>query len=189
MQSLLGKRNLLRSRLRGEQSANAAPARVTPVKPVAATKPAPMPAVATSPQAEVQPAARPEMPGRGSAMQTGYDDLPLSDAYEEGASDYEEYLSQGLTRVCQCPVAHAGSDFHPASSRHHGPPSQEDLPPWDLGADVGSADAAPAVAAMVPAAPPVAASEPQPAIALMETIDWDALESDAQPEEEERSPV
>ena len=41
MQSLLGKRNLLRSRLRGEQSANAAPARVTPVKPVAATKPAP----------------------------------------------------------------------------------------------------------------------------------------------------
>jgi DNA polymerase-3 subunit gamma/tau len=41
-----------------------------------ATKPAPMPAVATSPQAEVQPAARPEMPG-GSAMQTGYDDLPL----------------------------------------------------------------------------------------------------------------
>jgi DNA polymerase-3 subunit gamma/tau len=65
------------------------------------------------------------------------------------------------------------------------PPSQEDLPPWDLGADAGSADAAaPVVAAMVPAAPPVAASEPQPAIALMETIDWDALESDEQPEEE-----
>ena len=72
MQSLLGKRNLLRSRLRGEQSANAVPARITPVKSVAATKPAPaMPAVATSPQAEVQPAARPEMPGQGPALQTG----------------------------------------------------------------------------------------------------------------------
>ena len=45
------------------------------------------------------------------------------------------------------------------------------------------------VAAMVPAAPPVAASEPQPAIALMETIDWDALESDEQPEGGGRSPV
>ena len=65
MQSLLGKRNLLRSRLRGEQSANAAPARVTPRQTGGRDQTGPaMPAVATSPQAEVQPAARPEMPGR-----------------------------------------------------------------------------------------------------------------------------
>ncbi|BDA13671.1 DNA polymerase III subunit gamma/tau [Aeromonas caviae] len=187
MQSLLGKRNLLRSRLRGEQSANAAPARVTPVKPVAATKPAPaMLAVATSPQAEVQPAARPEMPGQGSAMQTGYDDLPPLDAYEEGASNYEEYLNQGFDEgFASAPLpTRAVTSAQPAPATM-APPSQEDLPPWDLGADAGSADAAaPAVVAMVSAAPPVAASEPQPAIALMETIDWDALESDAQPEEE-----
>lgn len=186
MQSLLGKRNLLRSRLRGEQSANAAPPRVTPVKPVAATKPAPMPAVATSPQAEVQPAARPEMPGQGSAMQTGYDDLPPLDAYEEGASDYEEYLNQGFDEgFASAPLpTRAVTSAQPAPATMASP-SQEDLPPWDLGADAGSADAAaPAIVAMVPAAPPVVASEPQPAIALMETIDWDALESDEQPEEE-----
>ena len=77
MQSLLGKRNLLRSRLRGEQSANAVPARITPVKSVAATKPAPaMPAVATSPQAEVQPAARPEMPGRDLPCKQGMTTCP-----------------------------------------------------------------------------------------------------------------
>lgn len=187
MQSLLGKRNLLRSRLRGEQSANAAPARITPVKPVVATKPAPaMPAVATSPQAEVQSAARPEMPGQGSAMQTGYDDLPPLDAYEEGASDYEEYLNQGFDEgFASAPLPTRAVTSALAAPATMAPPSQEDLPPWDLGADVGSADAAaPAVVAMVSAAPPVAASEPQPSIALMETIDWDALESDEQPEEE-----
>ncbi|MEB6608718.1 DNA polymerase III subunit gamma/tau [Aeromonas sanarellii] len=183
MQSLLGKRNLLRSRLRGEQSAGTAPARTTP-KPLAVAKPAPgvQAAVPSSLVAEL-PVARPDSQGQAPAL--GYDDLPPLDAYEESGSDYEEYLNQGFSDGFASALLpeRAAPAPHPATVTMA--PPEQDLPPWDLDADVSLRATAPSTAPLSPpvAEPQEAVSRPEPAVPVMETIDWDALENDDQPEE------
>ncbi|WP_421279803.1 DNA polymerase III subunit gamma/tau [Aeromonas taiwanensis] len=165
MQSLLGKRNLLRSRLRGEAAtAPSTPSRVAPVKP------------ASQRQAEVPPA--PQVAPTSAAQSAplgGYDDLPPLDAYDEGGNDYEEYLAQGFGEPSAPALTSASA--RPAAA----PPQGDDLPPWDLDGAPAPRVTPPAPQPMVPELP----SEPEPLpVPAMETIDWDALESDEQPEEE-----
>lgn len=188
MQSLLGKRNMLRSRQRG-QDAPAAPApRAVPVAPARPVAPAAAPAVTQQPAPVSQPA------GQGMATMGHYDDLPPVDLYNDGYEpqgdngEYEEYLNQGFAE--QTPVmSHA-----PVTA----PAQPTDLPPWDLdgqpsyrpgerSAGVPAVTPAPAiqppVATTAVAAAPVTQDEPpQP---VMETIDWDELESDSEPQEGE----
>lgn len=184
MQSLLGKRNLLRSRLRSEPSAATSAARTAPARPATVMQPA---AAMPSPAFEPQP-VRVDGQGQASARpapQTGYDDLPPLDAYEESGSDYEEYLSQGFSDAfASAPLPErAAQATSPASipaavTR----PQSDDLPPWDLdGSAPRQASAAP-VAAPVTASREVVVSEPVPAVSVMETIDWDELEGDSQPQ-------
>lgn len=201
MQSLLGKRNLLRSRLRGESAGAAATTtpRVTPSKPLAAPTPAPQPVTAPAWQPAAQSRVAPQSgsQAQGSAL-PGYDDLPPLDAYEESGNDYEEYLAQGFSdAVASAPlpnwaemVAQAAAPSHAApQAAPRARPNPADLPPWDL----DGAPEAVTTAPLMPAAAPVsslspvsspAPSEPAPA-PLMETIDWDELEGDAEPEEGE----
>ncbi|WP_265432677.1 DNA polymerase III subunit gamma/tau [Aeromonas salmonicida] len=200
MQSLLGKRNLLRSRLRSEPATAQAP-RVAPIKPVAAPegRPVAQPAV-TPPSAPWQGAA--VAPVHHSAPVTAYDELPPLDAYDEGGSDYEEYLNQGfgesaastsMANVAQTAASGASAmpaydQVAPAQAPTRARPNPDDLPPWDLdGTPAARAQVAPAVSSAAPVMPQaVATSEPAPMVAsVMETIDWDELESDNQPEEGE----
>lgn len=190
MQSLLGKRNLLRSRLRSEPSAATSAARTAPAKPVAAARPAAVMQPATAmPSPAFEPhLARVDVQGQVSARpapQTGYDELPPLDAYEESGSDYEEYLSQGFSDAfASAPLLERAAEALspapvPAAVAR---PQSDDLPPWDLdGSAPRQASAAP-VAAPVPAPREVVASEPAPAASVMETIDWDELEGDNQPQ-------
>ena len=188
MQSLLGKRNMLRSRQRG-QDAPAAP-RAVPVAPARPVAPAVAPVVTQQPAPVGQPA------GQGMATMGHYNDLPPVDLYGDGYEpqgdngEYEEYLNQSF--VEQTPAMSHAPVTAPAQST--------DLPPWDLDGQSSyrpgeRSAAAPAVtpapvpqpvapvATTVLAAAPVAQSEPaQPA---METIDWDELESDCEPQEGE----
>ncbi|MGL5522341.1 MAG: DNA polymerase III subunit gamma/tau [Aeromonas veronii] len=188
MQSLLGKRNMLRSRQRG-QDAPAAPApRAVPVAPARPVAPAAAPAVTQQPASVSQPA------GQGGAAMGHYDDLPPMDLYGDGYEpqgdngEYEEYLNQGFAE--QTPVmSHA-----PVTA----PAQPTDLPPWDLDGQPsyrpGERSAAapavtpapatlpPAATTAVAAAPVTQSEHPQP---VMETIDWDELESDSEPQEGE----
>ncbi|MDH0346416.1 DNA polymerase III subunit gamma/tau [Aeromonas dhakensis] len=185
MQSLLGKRNLLRSRLRGEPSGNAAPARATPVKPMAAAKPAPMaPAAAMPPSTPHSPSA-PRVQAAAQAAQSGYDELPPLDAYEESGSDYEEYLNQGFNDAfASAPLPERTTQvMQPAPAAR---PQADDLPPWDLDGSAGrQAVAAPSAPAAVATPPEATISEP--AASVMETIDWNELESDNQPQGSEEA--
>ncbi|EKB17988.1 DNA polymerase III subunit gamma/tau [Aeromonas veronii] len=188
MQSLLGKRNMLRSRQRG-QDAPAAPApRAVPVAPARPVAPAAVPAVAQQPAPVSQPA------GQGMAAMGHYDELPPVDLYNDSYEpqgdngEYEEYLNQGFAEQTQV-MSHA-----PVTA----PAQPSDLPPWDLdgqpsyrpgerSAAVPAVTPAPAtlppVASTAVAAAPVTQDEPsQP---VMETIDWDELESDSEPQEGE----
>lgn len=190
MQSLLGKRNLLRSRLRSEPSAATSAARTPPAKPVAAARPATaiQPAATPAPAFEPHP-VRVDGQGQASARpapQTGYDDLPPLDTYEESGSDYEEYLSQGFSDAfASAPLPErAAQATSPASipaavTR----PQSDDLPPWDLdGSTTPRQVSAAPVAVPVTASREVVVSEPAPAVSVMETIDWDELEGDSQPQ-------
>ncbi|MGY3852493.1 DNA polymerase III subunit gamma/tau [Aeromonas aquatilis] len=188
MQSLLGKRNMLRSRQRG-QDAPAAPApRAVPVAPARPVAPAAAPVVTQQPAPVSQPA------GQGMAAMGYYDDLPPVDLYGDGYEpqgdngDYEEYLNQGFAE--QTPVMSLAPVTAPAQPT--------DLPPWDLDGQPsyrpGERSAAapavtpapatqpPVVTTAVAAAPVTQSEPPQP---VMETIDWDELESDSEPQEGE----
>ncbi|WP_111807973.1 DNA polymerase III subunit gamma/tau [Aeromonas allosaccharophila] len=190
MQSLLGKRNMLRSRQRGQDAPVAPAPRAVPVAPARPVAPAAAPVFTQQPAPVSQPA------GQGMAAMGHYDDLPPVDLYGDGYEpqgdngEYEEYLNQGFAE--QAPVmSHA-----PVTA----PAQPTDLPPWDLdgqpsyrpgerGATAPAVTPAPAsqpvspVATAAVAAAPVAQSEPaQP---VMETIDWDELESDEEPQEGE----
>lgn len=188
MQSLLGKRNMLRSRQRG-QDAPAAPAPcavpVAPAKPVA---PAAAPVVTQQPAPVSQPA------GQGMATMGHYDDLPPVDLYNDSYEpqgdngEYEEYLNQGFAEQTQV-MSHA-----PVTA----PAQPTDLPPWDLDGQPsyrpGERGAmAPAVTPAPATQPPVATTavaaalvtQDEPAQPVMETIDWDELESDSEPQEGE----
>lgn len=190
MQSLLGKRNMLRSRQRGQDAPVAPAPRAVPVAPARPVAPAAAPVFTQQPAPVSQPA------GQGMAAMGHYDDLPPVDLYGDGYEpqgdngEYEEYLNQGFAE--QAPVmSHA-----PVTA----PAQPTDLPPWDLdgqpsyrpgerGATAPAVTPAPAsqpvspVATAAVAAAPVAQSEPaQP---VMETIDWDELESDEELQEGE----
>ncbi|MGL6441754.1 DNA polymerase III subunit gamma/tau [Aeromonas hydrophila] len=159
MQSLLGKRNLLRSRLRSEPSVATTSVRTAPAKPVAAARSATaiQPAAATpAPAFEPQP-ARVDGQGQTSARpapQTGYDELPPLDAYEESGSDYEEYLSQGFSGAfASAPLPERAAEALspapvPAAVAR---PQSDDLPPWDLEGSAPRQVSAVPVAAPVPA--------------------------------------
>ncbi|MFM5572734.1 DNA polymerase III subunit gamma/tau [Aeromonas veronii] len=184
MQSLLGKRNMLRSRQRGQEAPAAPAPRAVPVAPARPVAPA----------AAQQPAPVSQPAGQGMAAMGHYDDLPPVDLYNDSYEphgdngEYEEYLNQGFAG--QTPVmSHA-----PVTA----PAQPTDLPPWDLdgqpsyrpgerSAGVPAVTPAPAtqppVATTAVAAAPVTQDEPpQP---VMETIDWDELESDSEPQEGE----
>lgn len=188
MQSLLGKRNMLRSRQRG-QDAPAAPApRAVPVAPARPVASAAAPVVTQ----QLAPVSQPA--GRGMATMGHYDDLPPVDLYGDGYEpqgdngEYEEYLNQGFAEQTQV-MSHS-----PVTA----PAQPTDLPPWDLngqpsyrpGEHSATAPAVtptpatqPPVVTTAVAAAPVTQSEPvQP---VMETIDWDELESDSEPQEGE----
>ncbi|WP_447738908.1 DNA polymerase III subunit gamma/tau [Aeromonas veronii] len=188
MQSLLGKRNMLRSRQRG-QDAPAAPApRAVPVAPARPVAPAAAPAVTQQPAPVGQPA------GQGMATMGHYDDLPPVDLYGDGYEpqgdngEYEEYLNQGFAEQTQV-MSHA-----PVTA----PAQPTDLPPWDLDGQPSyrpgeRSAAAPAVTPAPATQPPVATTavaaalvtQDEPAQPVMETIDWDELESDSEPQEGE----
>ncbi|MGN5288154.1 DNA polymerase III subunit gamma/tau [Aeromonas sp. 11P] len=185
MQSLLGKRNMLRSRQRGQDAPAARAVPVAPARPVA---PAAAPAVTQQPAPVGQPA------GQGMAAMGHYDDLPPVDLYGDGYEpqgdngEYEEYLNQGFAE--QTPVmSHA-----PVTA----PAQPTDLPPWDLDGQPSyrpgeRSAAAPAVTPAPATQPPVATTavavaplmQSEPAQPVMETIDWDELESDEEPQEGE----
>lgn len=188
MQSLLGKRNMLRSRQRG-QDAPAAPApRAVPVAPARPVAPAAAPVVTQQPAPVGQPA------GQGMAAMGHYDDLPPVDLYGDSYEpqgdngDYEEYLNQGFAEQTQV-MSHA-----PVTA----PAQPTDLPPWDLDGQPSyrpgeRSAAAPAVTPAPATQPPVATtavaaapvSQDEPPQPVMETIDWDELESDSEPQEGE----
>ncbi|HCT2505080.1 TPA: DNA polymerase III subunit gamma/tau [Aeromonas dhakensis] len=185
MQSLLGKRNLLRSRLRGEPSGNAVPARATPVKPMAAAKPAPVAPAATMPPSAPNSPSGIRVQAAAQAVQPGYDELPPLDAYEESGSDYEEYLNQGFNDVfASAPLPERTTQvMQPAPAAR---PQADDLPPWDLDGSASRQTVA------VPSAPAAVATPPEatisePAASVMETIDWNELESDNQPQGSEEA--
>ncbi|WP_338886756.1 DNA polymerase III subunit gamma/tau [Aeromonas rivipollensis] len=189
MQSLLGKRNLLRSRLRGESGAGtvSAPPRATPSKPAAPLATAAVQPVAPAPSAPARQAAA--APAYAGPM-PGYEDLPPLDAYDDSGSDYEEYLNQGFgDGPVSAPAAQAAAPASRPSAPQKASPASDDLPPWDLdGVPARTAAAATVVAApATPVTTPLAVpEEAQPTTAqVMETIDWDELESDAQPQEGE----
>ncbi|MFM5528375.1 DNA polymerase III subunit gamma/tau [Aeromonas veronii] len=188
MQSLLGKRNMLRSRQRG-QDAPAVPApRAVPVAPARPVAPAAAPVVAPQPAPISQPA------GLGMAAMGHYDDLPpvdlYNDSYEQQGDngEYEEYLNQGFAEQTQV-MSHA-----PVTA----PALPTDLPPWDLDGQPSyrPSERSAAASAVTPAPatqPPVATTavaaalvtQDEPAQPVMETIDWDELESDSEPQEGE----
>lgn len=188
MQSLLGKRNMLRSRQRG-QDAPAAPApRAVPVAPARPVAPAAAPVVSQQPAPVGQPA------GQGMAAMGHYDDLPPVDLYGDGYEpqgdngEYEEYLNQGFAEQTQV-MSHA-----PVTA----PAQPTDLPPWDLDGQPSyrpseRSAAAPAVTPAPATQPPVATTavaatpvtQDEPVQPVMETIDWDELESDSEPQEGE----
>lgn len=183
MQSLLGKRNMLRSRQRG-QDAPAAPApRAVPVAPARPVAPAVAPVVTQQPAPVSQPA------GQGMATMGHYDDLPPVDLYGDSYEpqvdngDYEEYLNQGFAEKTQV-MSHA-----PVTA----PAQPTDLPPWDLDGQPSyrpgeRSAAAPAVTPTPATQPPVASTavaaapvtQDESSQPVMETIDWDELESEPQ---------
>ncbi|MGY3880977.1 DNA polymerase III subunit gamma/tau [Aeromonas veronii] len=184
MQSLLGKRNMLRSRQRGQEAPAAPAPRAVPVAPA---RPA-APAVAQQPAPVSQPA------GQGMPAMGHYDDLPPVDLYNDGYEpqgdngEYEEYLNQGFAEQIQV-MSHA-----PVTA----PAQPTDLPPWDLDGQPSyrpgeCSAAAPAVTPAPATQPPVASTavaaapvtQSEPAQPVMETIDWDELESDSEPQEGE----
>ncbi|PJG58488.1 DNA polymerase III subunit gamma/tau [Aeromonas cavernicola] len=183
MQSLLGKRNMLRSRQRGQDAPAAATARTVPV-----TTAPPVSPPAAAPQL-AQPA------GQGMASIHHYEDLPPVSLYGEDDEphghneEYEEYLRQGAAGVAPAPSrapAMAVTDM-------------SDLPPWDLAGQLsyqpaGHGTTAPTV--MPALAPEGVASVTRAAFAdpqqeqtesvppMMETINWDELEGDNEPLQE-----
>ncbi|WP_303842733.1 DNA polymerase III subunit gamma/tau [Aeromonas sobria] len=194
MQSLLGKRNMLRSRQRGQDAPVAPTPRAVPVAPARPVAPAAAPVVTQQPAPVSQPA------GQGMAAMGHYDDLPPLDLYGDGDEpqgdngEYEEYLNQGF--AAQAPaMSHA-----PVTA----PAQPTDLPPWDLEGQPSyrpgeRAAVAPVVASAPAAAPQSVAAVPVTAMVsapvveslpsqpVLETIDWDEIESDEEPQEGEVS--
>ncbi|WP_439837710.1 DNA polymerase III subunit gamma/tau [Aeromonas enteropelogenes] len=198
MQSLLGKRNMLRSRQRGQDPVATTPApRAVPVAPArsAAAMPA-APAIPPS-QPAPQPESRQSAAQGAPAMGGQYGELPpvdlYADGYDEGGDngDYEEYLSQSfMASPMPAPSATpAGGNAVVQASQST---QASDLPPWDLEGQPSyqpGVQVAPAAAELPPpaAATPAQVAGSDAAQSVMETIDWDELESDDIPQEGEAS--
>ncbi|HHQ4672432.1 TPA: DNA polymerase III subunit gamma/tau [Aeromonas veronii] len=186
MQSLLGKRNMLRSRQRGESSAPAPAPRAVPVVPVRqAAVPAPDAKRAAS--SAISQAATPS----GSAMGQFGEQPPVdlyTDSYGESSDngDYEEYLSQSfMASPVPDPVRSSSNHTTPTAIQ---PAQPTDLPPWDLEGQPAWHDSVrQEPAPLAPALMPQVQLESEPARPqpVMETIDWDELESDSEPQEGE----
>ncbi|KXU78309.1 DNA polymerase III subunit gamma/tau [Aeromonas enteropelogenes] len=197
MQSLLGKRNMLRSRQRGQDPVATTPApRAVPVAPArsAAAMPA-APAIPPS-QPSPQPQSR-QSAAQGAPAMGQYGELPpvdlYADGYDEGGDngDYEEYLSQSFM-ASPMPAPSATPAGGNAAAQVNQSAQASDLPPWDLEGQPSyqpGMQAAPAAAELPPpaAATQVQVAGSEPAQPVMETIDWDELESDDIPQEGEAS--
>ncbi|MFQ2367262.1 DNA polymerase III subunit gamma/tau [Aeromonas enteropelogenes] len=201
MQSLLGKRNMLRSRQRGQDPVATTPApRAVPVAP--ARSAAAMPAAPAIPPSQPAPQPSPQPQSRQSAAQGApamgqYGELPpvdlYADGYDEGGDngDYEEYLSQSFM-ASPMPAPSAAPVGGNAAAQVSQSAQASDLPPWDLEGQPSyqpGVQAAPAAAEVPPpaTATPAQVADSEPAQPVMETIDWDELESDDIPQEGEAS--
>ncbi|MEZ6960218.1 MULTISPECIES: DNA polymerase III subunit gamma/tau [unclassified Aeromonas] len=201
MQSLLGKRNMLRSRQRGQDPVVTTPApRAVPVAP--ARSAAAMPAAPAIPPSQPAPQPSPQSQSRQSAAQRTpamgqYGELPpvdlYVDGYDEGGDngDYEEYLSQSFM-ASPMPTPSAAPAGGNAAAQVSQSAQASDLPPWDLEGQPSyqpGVQAAPAAAEVPPSAiaTPASVADSEPAQPVMETIDWDELESDDIPQEGEAS--
>ncbi|RQM70281.1 DNA polymerase III subunit gamma/tau [Aeromonas jandaei] len=196
MQSLLGKRNMLRSRQRGEGSTAVPAPRAVPVAPVrqvTASAPAPQPQSVPSPA--ISQTATPSGPAMGQ-----FGELPPVDLYAENydeagdSGDYEEYLSQSFMASPVPEPARSAPNRTAAPATQPAQPT--DLPPWDLAGQPsyrpGERSATEPAVTPAPATQPMTASvaaapvaQSEPAQPVMETIDWDELESDEEPQEGE----
>ncbi|UBH26532.1 DNA polymerase III subunit gamma/tau [Aeromonas enteropelogenes] len=201
MQSLLGKRNMLRSRQRGQDPVATTPApRAVPVVP--ARSAAVIPAAPAIPPSQPAPQPSPQSQSRQSAAQGApamgqYGELPpvdlYADGYDEGGDngDYEEYLSQSFM-ASPMPAPSAAPAGGNAAAQVSQSAQASDLPPWDLEGQPSyqpGVQAAPAAAEVPPpaAATPAQVAGSEAAQPVMETIDWDELESDDTPQEGEAS--
>lgn len=201
MQSLLGKRNMLRSRQRGQDPVATTPApRAVPVAP--ARSAAAMPAAPAIPPSQPAPQPSPQPQSRQSAVQGApamgqYGELPpvdlYADGYDEGGDngDYEEYLSQSFM-ASPMPAPSAALAGGNAAAQVSQSAQASDLPPWDLEGQPSyqpGVQVAPAAAELPPpaTATPAPVADSEPAQPVMETIDWDELESDDIPQEGEAS--
>ncbi len=201
MQSLLGKRNMLRSRQRGQDPVATTPApRAVPVAP--ARSAAAMPAAPAIPPSQPAPQPSPQPQSRQSAAQGApamgqYGELPpvdlYADGYDEGGDngDYEEYLSQSFM-ASPMPAPSAAPAGGNAAAQVSQSAQASDLPPWDLEGQPSyqpGVQVAPAAAELSPpaAATPAPVVDSESAQPVMETIDWDELESDDTPQEGEAS--
>ncbi|WP_421196339.1 DNA polymerase III subunit gamma/tau [Aeromonas enteropelogenes] len=201
MQSLLGKRNMLRSRQRGQDPVATTPApRAVPVAP--ARSAAAMPAASAIPPSQPAPQPSPQPLSRQSAAQGGptmgqYGELPPVDLYADGYDeegdngDYEEYLSQSFM-ASPMPAPSAALAGGNAAAQVSQSAQASDLPPWDLEGQPSyqpGVQAAPAATELPPpaTATPAPVADSEPAQPVMETIDWDELESDDIPQEGEAS--
>lgn len=201
MQSLLGKRNMLRSRQRGQdpvatmpapRAVPVAPARSAAVMPAAPAIPPSQPAHQPSPQPQSRQSAAQGAPAMGQ-----YGELPpvdlYADGYDEGGDngDYEEYLSQSFM-ASPMPAPSAAPVGGNAAAQVSQSAQASDLPPWDLeGQPSYQPDGlvAPAAAELPPpaTATPAPMADSEATQPVMETIDWDELESDDTPQEGEAS--
>lgn len=201
MQSLLGKRNMLRSRQRGQDPVATTPApRAVPVAP--ARSAAAMPAAPAIPASQPAPQPSPQHQSRQSAAQGAptmgqYGELPpvdlYADGYDEGGDngDYEEYLSQSFM-ASPMPAPSAAPAGGNAAAQVSQSAQASDLPPWDLEGQPSyqpGGQVAPAAAELPPpaAATPAPVADSEATQPVMETIDWDELESDDTPQEGEAS--
>lgn len=201
MQSLLGKRNMLRSRQRGQDPVATTPApRAVPVAP--ARSAAAMPAAPAIPASQPAPQPSPQHQSRQSAAQGAptmgqYGELPpvdlYADGYDEGGDngDYEEYLSQSFM-ASPMPAPSAAPAGGNAAAQVSQSAQASDLPPWDLEGQPSyqpGGQVAPAAAELPPpaAATPAQVAGSEATQPVMETIDWDELESDDTPQEGEAS--
>lgn len=201
MQSLLGKRNMLRSRQRGQDPVATTPApRAVPVAP--ARSAAAMPAAPAIPASQPAPQPSPQPQSRQSAAQGGpamgqYGELPpvdlYADGYDEGGDngDYEEYLSQSFM-ASPMPAPSAAPAGRNAAAQVSQSAQVSDLPPWDLEGQPSyqpGVQVAPAAVEVPPpaTATPAPVADSEPAQPVMEAIDWDELEGDDIPQEGEAS--
>ncbi|MFM5463424.1 DNA polymerase III subunit gamma/tau [Aeromonas simiae] len=163
--ALLGKKNMLRSRLRAD---TAVPTRELSPRQAPAPAAAKMPSPPPAPAKPAPVAAEPSRAAR--RLDPAF--VPLEEEEEEGVSwsDYE--------------AAMAGSDWPPSrvsevAAAPAAAPVATDLPPWPLDdapatpAVVPAVEVAPAAEVAPLAAEPVREEAPQPERA---TIDWDELE-------------